>query len=89
MGTVYTQFSRQERHKIELTGFCDHLDGTPKRCFGRRKPTEAFSEEMMKLRERRMLQRSENLRVLLRQRLAFCIECKAGAGHGAGSCDAS
>ena len=33
-----------------MKAICDRLNGTPRKCFGWRTPTEAFREEMMKLR---------------------------------------
>ncbi|MBL3706087.1 IS30 family transposase, partial [Sulfitobacter sp. BDSS02] len=33
-----------------LTSICHRLNNTPRKCLGWRTPTEAFREEMMKLR---------------------------------------
>ena len=33
-----------------MKAICDRLNGTPRKCLGWRTPTEAFREEMMKLR---------------------------------------
>ncbi len=33
-----------------MKAICDRLNGTPRKCFGWRTPTEVFREEMMKLR---------------------------------------
>ena len=34
----------------EMKSICDRLNGTPRKCLGWRTPTEAFREELMKLR---------------------------------------
>ncbi|HDY96203.1 MAG TPA: IS30 family transposase, partial [Sulfitobacter litoralis] len=34
----------------DMKSICDRLNGTPRKCLGWRTPTEAFREELMKLR---------------------------------------
>ncbi|MFK7752839.1 MAG: IS30 family transposase, partial [Sedimentitalea sp.] len=33
-----------------MKSICDRLNGTPRKCLGWRTPTEAFRQELMKLR---------------------------------------
>ncbi len=33
-----------------MKAICDRLNGTPRKCLGWQTPTEAFREDMMKLR---------------------------------------
>ncbi|MFT6445639.1 transposase, IS30 family [Sulfitobacter pontiacus] len=34
----------------DMKSICDRLNGTPRKCLGWKTPTEAFREELMKLR---------------------------------------
>ncbi|MFK7882189.1 MAG: IS30 family transposase, partial [Roseobacter sp.] len=34
----------------DMKSICDRLNSTPRKCLGWRTPTEAFREELMKLR---------------------------------------
>jgi IS30 family transposase len=43
-----TQLAALSNRKMKA--ICDRLNGTPRKCLGWRTPTEAFREEMKKLR---------------------------------------